>query len=248
MDRAEAEAIYDAGREVCVEFILELAARVGQVEEPLARLEAQARQDSRTSSRPPSSDPPRTRAQRRAEARAKAKELLRSEGEGRKAGGQSGHLGAGRELRPEDEIDQIVDRYPDACGGCGREFTAEEQRPRRRFGRHQVAELPPISVTRDRASHASAALSALPGTDQRPGPRADRRLRVRPAVRGGGRDVDRSASDLTPRDLRARTRPVRGHALDRRGRCDLPARVPSARRPAPAVAGLGAGPGLGACR
>ena len=28
MDRAEAEAIYDAGREVCVEFILELAARL----------------------------------------------------------------------------------------------------------------------------------------------------------------------------------------------------------------------------
>ena len=26
MDRAEAEAIYDAGREVCVEFILEFAA------------------------------------------------------------------------------------------------------------------------------------------------------------------------------------------------------------------------------
>ena len=50
MDRAEAEAIYDAGREVCVEFILELAARVEQHEERLARLEAQARQDSRTSS------------------------------------------------------------------------------------------------------------------------------------------------------------------------------------------------------
>jgi hypothetical protein len=58
MDRAEAEAIYDAGREVCVEFILELAARVEQHEERLARLEAQARQDSRTSSKPPSSDPP----------------------------------------------------------------------------------------------------------------------------------------------------------------------------------------------
>ena len=28
MDRAEAEAIYDAGREACVEFILDLAARV----------------------------------------------------------------------------------------------------------------------------------------------------------------------------------------------------------------------------
>ena len=82
MDRAEAEAIYDAGREVCVEFILELAARVERVEERLARLEAQARQDSRTSSRPPSSDPPKTRAQRRAEARAKAKELMRSEARG----------------------------------------------------------------------------------------------------------------------------------------------------------------------
>ena len=50
MDRAEAEAIYDAGREGCVEFILDLAARVQQLDERLARLEAQTRQDSRTSS------------------------------------------------------------------------------------------------------------------------------------------------------------------------------------------------------
>jgi transposase len=146
MDRAEAEAIYDAGREVCVEFILDLSGRVEQHEERLARLETQLRQDSRTSSRPPSSDPPKTRAQRRAEARAKAKELMRREGEQRRAGGQLGHGGAGRELRAEDQIDQIVDHYPDACGGCGRELIAGERRPRRRFGRHQVAELPPISV------------------------------------------------------------------------------------------------------
>jgi transposase len=146
MDRAEAEAIYDAGREVCVEFILELAARVEQHEERLARLEAQARQDSRTSSRPPSSDPPKTRAQRRAEARARAKELMRREGEQRKAGGQPGHRGAGRELRPEDQVDEIVDHYPEACGGCGRRFDAEQRRPGGRFGRHQVCELPPISV------------------------------------------------------------------------------------------------------
>lgn len=146
MDRAEAEAIYDAGREVCVEFILELAARVEQHEERLARLEAQLRQDSRTSSKPPSSDPPKTRAQRRAEARAQAKELMRREDEQRQVGGQPGHRGAGRELRPEDQIDEIVDHYPVGCGGCGREFAAEERRPRRRFGRHQVAELPPISV------------------------------------------------------------------------------------------------------
>jgi transposase len=146
MERAEAEAIYDSGRDACVQFILDLAARVRQLDERLARLEAQARQDSRTSSRPPSSDPPKTRAQRRAEARARAKELMRREGEQRKPGGQSGHRGAGRELRPEDQIDEIVDHYPQACGGCGREFTAEGREPRRRFGRHQVAELPPISV------------------------------------------------------------------------------------------------------
>ena len=100
MDRAEAEAIYDAGREVCVEFILELAGRVERLEERLGRLEAQVRQDSLTSSRPPSSDPSKTRAQRRAEARARAKELMGREGEQRKAGGQAGHQGAGRELRP----------------------------------------------------------------------------------------------------------------------------------------------------
>jgi transposase len=146
MERSEAEAIYDAGREVCVHFILDLAARVEQLEERLGRLEAQLREDSRTSSRPPSSDPPKTRAERRAEARAKAKELMRREGEGRKAGGQPRHCGAGRELRPEDQIDEIVDHYPEQCGGCGRRFDQEQRRGRGRFGRHQVAELPPISV------------------------------------------------------------------------------------------------------
>ncbi|HEY4829145.1 MAG TPA: IS66 family transposase [Solirubrobacteraceae bacterium] len=146
MDRAEAEAIYDSGRVACVEFILELAARVEQVEDRLRRLEELARQDSRTSSRPPSMDPPKTRAQRRAEARAKAKELMRGEGGRRQAGGQEGHPGAGRELKPEDQIDEIVDHYPQACGGCGHRFDGEQRRPGGRFGRHQVAELPPISV------------------------------------------------------------------------------------------------------
>jgi len=146
MDRAEAEAIYDSGREACVQFIVDLANRFAQHEDRLKRLEEQARQDSRTSSRPPSADPSQTRAQRRAEARAKAKELMRREGEQRRAGGQSGHPGAGRELRPEDQIDEIVDHYPVACGGCGRQFGDQERHPRRRFGRHQVAELPVISV------------------------------------------------------------------------------------------------------
>ena len=66
MDRAEAEALYDAGREACVGFLLELTsgydAQIARLEERIRRLEEQARQDSRTSSKPPSSDPPKTRA------------------------------------------------------------------------------------------------------------------------------------------------------------------------------------------
>jgi hypothetical protein len=146
MDRAEAEAIYDAGREVCVRFMLDLAARVERLEERLRRLEAQAREDSRTSSKPPSQDPPKTRQQRRAEARAKAKALLARDGARRRAGGQEGHRGAGRRLSPEDQVDEIVDHYPHACRGCGREFGEDERRRGGRCGRHQVAELPPISV------------------------------------------------------------------------------------------------------
>jgi transposase len=146
MDRAEAEAIYDAGRDVCVQFMLELAARVEKLEGRLRRLEEQSRQDSRTSSKPPSQDPPKTRQQRRAEARAKAKELLAKDGVERKAGGQNGHRGAGRELAPEDQVDEIVEHYPQACRGCGHEFSEDEHLPGGRFGRHQIAELPPISV------------------------------------------------------------------------------------------------------
>jgi transposase len=153
MDRREAEAIYDSGRERCVEFILELAASVERLraagellEERVRRLEGQAREDSRTSSRPPSLDPPKTRQQRRAEARSRAKELLVKDRGKRKAGGQPGHRGVGRELAPEDRVDEIVEHFPEACRGCGREFGVDERRPTDRFGRHQVCELPPISV------------------------------------------------------------------------------------------------------
>jgi transposase len=153
VERAEAEAVFDSGRELCVGFMLELAASVerltaaGEVlEERVRRLEADARRDSRTSSVPPSQDPPKTRQQRRAEARAKAKELLAREGAKRKAGGQEGHPGAGRRLAPEDQVDEIVEHYPDSCRGCGHRFGEDERRPGGRFGRHQIVELPPISV------------------------------------------------------------------------------------------------------
>jgi hypothetical protein len=65
VDRAEAEAIYDAGREVVVEVLLRmdeqirrLEERVARQDERIAQLERKLNRDSRNSSAPPSSDPP----------------------------------------------------------------------------------------------------------------------------------------------------------------------------------------------
>jgi transposase len=146
MERSEAEAIYDSGREACVEFLMGLMDRQLRLEERLRALEQKAAASSQNSSSPPSADAPKTRQQRRAEAREKAKELLKKDGQRRKAGGQPGHPGAGRELLSEDQMQEVVDHYPDECSGCGREFTDSERVPRHGPGRHQVAELPPTAV------------------------------------------------------------------------------------------------------
>jgi len=153
--RDELEAVAVAGGEparLLVVSLLERADRhereVVRLEARLARLEEQSRQSSRNSSKPPSEDPHKTRKERRAEARAKAKEWKRADRDGveRKAGGQPGHRGSGRKLAPGDQVDEIVDHYPDACGGCGYEFAGSERTPSRRPGRHQVSELPPVAV------------------------------------------------------------------------------------------------------
>ena len=127
MERSEAEAIYDSGREACVEFLMGLMDRQLRLEDRLRALEQKASTSSRNSSSPPSQDAPRTRQQRRAEAREKAKELAREDAKQRQAGGQPGHRGSGRELLPEDRMLEIVI-------------------PRHGPGRHQVAELPPTAV------------------------------------------------------------------------------------------------------
>ena len=113
MERSEAEAIYDSGREACVEFLMGVMDQQLRSEERLQTLEQKTSASSRTSSSPPSADVPKTRQQRRAEAREKAKELAREDGKKkREAGGQPGHPGAGRGLLPEDRMKRIVDHYP----------------------------------------------------------------------------------------------------------------------------------------
>ncbi len=118
----------------------------GRLEERVRVLEAKGSASSRNSSVAPSADTAISRQERRALARAKTKELLKKDGERRKAGGQPGHRGAGRGLLGEDRMKEIVDHYPSECSGCGHEFTEVEKVPRWGAGRHQVAELPMITV------------------------------------------------------------------------------------------------------
>jgi transposase len=146
VERSEAEAIYDAGREACVAFLMGLVDQQSRAEERLRVLEQKAAASSRNSSQAPSADAPKTRQQRRAEAREKAKELRAKDGKKRRAGGQLGHPGSGRELLSEDQMSEIAHHYPDECSGCGREFTDSEKVPRHEPGRHQVAELPSTAV------------------------------------------------------------------------------------------------------
>jgi transposase len=139
MERAEAEAVYDAGREACVEFLVELAARyerqVTRLEARIERLEEKLRESPQNSSRPPSSGPP-----------GKTPQPPRPTSE-RKQGGQPGHEGKARKLVAEDQLDQVIDHWPASCSGCGADLDSGERAPAGAPHRHQVTELPPIAVT-----------------------------------------------------------------------------------------------------
>jgi transposase len=95
----------------------------------LAEVEARLNQTSRNSSKPPSSDPPQ------------AKPRAAKAPTGRKSGGQPGHEGHSRQLKPESEVDQLIDVRPERCGQCGTLLLGEDAEPER----HQVTELPRIT-------------------------------------------------------------------------------------------------------
>jgi transposase len=140
VERAEAEAIYEQGREVVVavllrmdEQIARLEARVEAQERRIAELERKGRRSSRNSSQPPSQDPPGTPPRRG------------KDPSGRKPGGQPGHEGKGRPLLPAWAVDEFVDHWPSECG-CGHVFAESELVAVGQPARHQVEELPPIHV------------------------------------------------------------------------------------------------------
>jgi transposase len=95
----------------------------------LARVEARLQQTSRNSSKPPSSDP------------SSAKPRGAKEPSGRKSGGQPGHEGQGCRLKPESEVDQIIDVRAEQWGQCGTLLLGEDPEPER----HQVTDVPRIT-------------------------------------------------------------------------------------------------------
>ena len=104
-----------------------LRAKVATLEARVATLEERLSQNSQNSSRPPSSDPAHLpRPQRKPS--------------GRKPGGQPGHEGAGRFLKPPEEVDEVVEIKPEICADCGAKLKGSDPHP----VRHQVTELPPI--------------------------------------------------------------------------------------------------------
>jgi len=132
VDRAEAEAIYDAGREVVVEVLLRMDRRILQLEARVEKLERELKKSSRNSSRPPSSDPPSVPPRGR-------------DRSGRKRGAQDGHEGHGRPLLPAWAVDEVIEHWPVRCR-CGHTFSDRERVAVGDPARHQVEELPPINV------------------------------------------------------------------------------------------------------
>jgi transposase len=132
VERREAEAIFDAGREVVVEVLLRMDRQIQQLTARVDRLERELRKNSRNSSQPPSQDRP--------------KPAPRPKGRsGRKQGAQPGHEGKGRELLPTSAVDELIEHWPSSCE-CGHVFLVADLVAVGESARHQVEELPRLAT------------------------------------------------------------------------------------------------------
>jgi hypothetical protein len=137
VERAEAEAILDGDRETAVALLLrvgELVEANQRLEARVAELERRLNRSSRNSSLPPSQDPP------------SAPPRPGGKRSGRGRGGQPGHEGRHRRLLPPEQVDEVVEHWPERCRSCAHVFGASELVDATEPWRHQVAELPPIAV------------------------------------------------------------------------------------------------------
>jgi transposase len=106
--------------------VVMLQQQVARLETEVKGLREQVNKNSQNSSKPPSSDGPRTPPK------------PKPEPSGRKAGGQKGHHGHGRKLKPPEEVQRFVKCKPDSCQHCGALLLGEDPHPER----HQVSEIP----------------------------------------------------------------------------------------------------------
>jgi transposase len=137
VERSAAEAILDGDRETAVALLLrigELVEANQRLEARVAELERRLSRSSRNSSLPPSQDPP------------SAPPRPRRPGSGRTPGGQPGHEGKHRRLLPPEQVDEIVEHWPERCQACAHVFAEQELVDAVEPWRHQVAELPAIAV------------------------------------------------------------------------------------------------------
>ena len=110
------------------ELVLALLQQSEQLHQRLVALEERLNQNSGNSSKPPSSDPPN------------APPRPKRTPSGRKVGGQPGHVGHTRPLKPLDQVQDVIQLRPTSCGACGALLLGEDSQPQR----HQVTELPRI--------------------------------------------------------------------------------------------------------
>jgi transposase len=138
VERVEAEAIVDGDRETALLLLMrvgELVEANRRLEARVAELEQRLNRSSRNSSLPPSQDPPSTPPR------------ARKPGSGLKRGGQPGHEGRHRRLLPREQVDEVVEHWPERCQACAHVFAEDERADAAAISCHQVAELPPIAVT-----------------------------------------------------------------------------------------------------
>ena len=138
------EAILDGDRETAIGLLLRFDELVvanerlveanERLEARVAELERRLNRSSRNSSLPPSQDPP------------SAPKQPGRRGSGRKRGGQDGHEGRQRRLLPSEQVDEIIEHWPDRCRSCAQVFAEAVRVDAAEPWRHQVAELPPIAV------------------------------------------------------------------------------------------------------
>jgi transposase len=113
--------------------IAQLEKQVADLTQMLAKLTEKLGKHSGNSHLPPSSDGPGGRG--------KSGGGSPKKGSGGKRGGQAGHKGHRRELLPPDQVDHVINLFPEACGNCWEVLAKVPDADAARF---QVTEVPPL--------------------------------------------------------------------------------------------------------